>query len=342
MRRWACVSDELEPLAPEDGMSLYLQHRESELSSETLKSHKYRLKEFVKWCDEQEIYNLNELSGRDLHSYRVYRQEESDLKPVTLRGQLSTLRMFMQFCASVNAVPDNLREKVLLPSVSRDGQTSDTTLEPERAREVLDYLETYQYASREHVIWLLLWRTGIRMGSARSLDLENFDRDETAIELVHQPEQDTPLKNKERGERWVALRDYTAAVIEDYVDHQRTEISDEYGREPLLTTREGRVSRSSIRSSIYKLTRPCEIGECPHDGYDPETCEATVMKHASKCPSSRSPHDIRSGAITAHLLDDVPVEIVSDRMDVSQDVLDKHYDRRSERDKMEQRREFLK
>lgn len=260
---------------------------------------------------------------------------------MTLQGQLSTLRVFLGFCASIDAVPEDLREKVLLPRVSGDEQASRTTLEPEHAERAIEYLETYHYASRQHVVWLLLWRTGIRMGSARAIDLEDFDQDAPAVELVHRPDQDTPLKNKQRGERWVALREYTAAVIEDYINHQRIETTDEFDREPLLTTREGRVSRSCIRATIYTLTRPCEFRECPHDDYEPESCEATQRTHASKCPSSRSPHDVRSGAITAHLLDDVPIEIVSDRMDVSQDVLDRHYDRRSEREKMEQRREFL-
>jgi site-specific recombinase XerD len=335
------VSDDLQPLAPEDGLSLYLQHREGEVSEQTLSSHRYRLEAFVEWCDDEDIHNLNDLSGRNLHSYRVQRREDEDLKPVTLQGQLSTLRVFLEFCASVDAVPEGLREKILLPTVSGEEQASRTTLEAERADRILDYLETYQYASRQHAVMTLLWRTGMRRGSLRAVDLADYDSDSPGIELTHRPEQDTPLKNKQRGERWVALRPYTASLLDDYIEGPRHDVTDEYGREPLLTTAQGRVSLSAIQNSIYTLTRPCQYGECPHEDYDPETCEFTKRAKATKCPSSRSPHDVRSGAITAHLLDDVPIEVVSGRMDVTSDVLDRHYDRRSEREKMEQRREYI-
>ncbi|RQG92465.1 site-specific integrase, partial [Natrarchaeobius chitinivorans] len=43
-----------------------------------------------------------------------------------------------------------------------------------------------------------------------------------------------------------------------------------------------------------------------------------------------------------HLRDGTPEEIVGDRMNVSSDVLEQHYDRRTEREKMELRRQFIK
>ena len=61
----------------------------------------------------------------------------------------------------------------------------------------------------------------------------------------------------------------------------------------------------------------------------------------SKCPSSVSPHAIRRGSITQHLSKDVSEKVVSDRMNVSLDVLEEHYDRRSEREKADQRRDYL-
>jgi len=335
------VSGDLEPIDPETAVDLYLEHRRGEASERTLKGHKYRLEHFVEFCEKEDITNMNDVSGRDLHAFRVWRREEGDLKPISLRGQLATLRAFLRFCASIDAVPEDLRQKVLLPTVSGDEQRSETTLDYERASDILQYLDRYHYAARKHVILLTLWRTGIRMGSLRAIDLDDLDLDAPGVQLVHRPGSDTPLKNKEKAERWVALSPRIATVIRDYIDGPRIETTDEYRREPLLTTEQGRASGTVIRSAIYSMTRPCWIdGTCPHDR-DPEECEANSYRHASKCPSSRSPHDVRSGAITAHLLEDVPVEIVSDRMDVSKKILDRHYDRRSEWEKMEQRRQYL-
>jgi len=62
---------------------------------------------------------------------------------------------------------------------------------------------------------------------------------------------------------------------------------------------------------------------------------------ASKYPSSVSPHAIRRRSITQHLSKDVPEKVVSDRMNVSLDVLETQYDRRGEREKADQRRDYL-
>jgi integrase len=92
---------------------------------------------------------------------------------------------------------------------------------------------------------------------------------------------------------------------------------------------------------VYRWTRPCAHGEeCPHDR-DPDDCEATVRDAASKCPSSVSPHAIRRGSITHSLNSDMPDRVVSDRANVSPKVIEQHYDRRTEQERMEQRRDYL-
>ena len=182
----------------------------------------------------------------------------------------------------------------------------------------------------------------MRLGGARALDIEDYSPTEQYVEVRHRPEAGTPIKNGEQGERIVALSGRLCNLLDDWLRDRRPDVTDEHGRRPLLATTQGRISRSAIRVYCYAYSRPCEYGEeCPHNR-DPRECIA--VKHAdqaSKCPSSISPHAIRRGSITHHLSEDVPETAVGDRANVSKDVLEQHYDQRSEKEKMEQRRQYI-
>lgn len=330
--------DRLDPIEPAEAVELYFKNREPELSEKTLENQRYRLKAFLEWCEEAEVENMNALTGRDLHRFRTWRSE--DINRVTLVGVLQTFRKFLEFCAAVDAVPEGMREKVHIPSVDPEEEARDEYLDAERAEAILEYLEKFEYASRDHVVMTLLWHTGIRLGTLRTFDVEDFDPEAQALLVRHRPDTGTPLKNGYAAERSIAVgRDY-CEVLEDYIEHNRDAVRDDHGREPLITSQYGRLSDNAIRESIYQLTRPCMLSECPHDR-DPDECEAMNYNEASKCPSSRSPHGIRRGAITDFLRESTPPEIVSERMNVSKDVLDQHYDARTEREKMEYRREYI-
>lgn len=333
-------NDRLEPLTPTEALSMYEGDRRGELSKATLRSHGYRITRFIEWCDDAGINNLNNLTGRDIQRYKISRKQE--VSTVTVKSHMDTLRVFIRFCEAVDAVRNGLSESVVSPSVTVEENRSESILEPDRIDSILSHLEKYEYATHNHVLLQLLWESGCRVGAAHAIDVEHVDTLECRVELRHNPETDTPLKNGTRGEREVAITTETATLLKDYIDEHRHDVTDDHGRRPLLTTKHGRATRNTLRTWVYRLSRPCMAGrECPHER-NPDDCEAVESRMtASKCPDSRSPHAIRRAAVTHWLAQDVPTEAVSDRMNVSAEVIDEHYDKRSARDKMEQRRQYL-
>jgi len=347
------VTGSLDPISPAEAVEMYLEGKQDELADSTLRSARHRLNAFIQFCDEEEIEDLTTLSGRDLYKYRIWRREgqgdgREPIKLVTLKGQLATLRSFLNFAADIDAVPPELYEQIGLPNMKNGEDVSDSTLDPERVVEILDYLEHAQPGSRDHIIVMLLWRTGARTGAIRGLDLDDLDLDGShprvsgpAVRFVHRPETGTPLKNQEAGTRWNRISEKAARYIEDYIEYHRHDVTDDHGRDPLITTEYGRPVGNTFRTTLYRVTRPCWRGaECPHDR-DPDECEATHLDKASRCPSSRSPHDVRSGRVTFYRREDVPRRIVKDRLNASEEILDRHYDRRSDREQAEQRSDFL-
>ena len=339
------MSNDLSPITPDAAMDYYLDARRYDLRETTLRTHKARIGSFVDWLKKQGIQNMNDVDLQVVHSYRVYKREDngesSTCNDVTMQGQVSTIRRFLDHLTDIDAVREELPERIRLPNVEGDG-TSDVMLDKARADAILDYLREFRYASQQHVTLLIMWRTSARRGGVRALDLEDFDPEERALCFRHLPKQGTPLKNGERGERDVSLKPHVSQVIEDYIrSPDRHQVTDGYGREPLITTKHGRPSVTTYQNWIYRVTRPCVIGEpCPHD-FEPSTCEYMKTEKASGCPSSVSPHAVRTGSITAHRDAGTPREIVSDRGDVSEKILEHHYDKASKRQRMRRRRDHL-
>ena len=254
----------LEPIDPETALELYLADRENELAEASLEAHRYRLGHLIRWCDERDITNLNTLTGRQLHEYRLWRRNEGDLSKVAEKTQMDTVRVFIRWLESIDGVEQDLSEKVLSPSITPDENSREVMLDTERATEVLTHLEKYEYATIDHVAIALMWHTMMRVGAVHALDVQDYDGEEQFLQVRHRPDTGTPIKNKGDGERLVALSDQVSSLIEDWLDNQRPEVTDVYGRCPLLPSRQGRARKTTPRDYVYRWSRPCTIGaECP-------------------------------------------------------------------------------
>jgi site-specific recombinase XerD len=343
-------TDDLIPTAPAEGIEIYLDKRSSDIRKQTETEYRRKLQIFVDFLDDRGIENLNDLNGRTIYEYQIYRRDESSdevdtLSKKTLRDDLYLLRDCLETLENIEAVPDGLHSSFDIPTLTAEEATVDEVLREDRITEILSHLRDFEYATREHVTIEVLWETGCRLGGLRALDVSDchLERDDPYLSFRDRPETETPLKNDEKGERDTNISASVAEILLDYIENCRTEKTDEFGREPLISTNYGRASKPTIRRYLYKWSRPCQVtGNCPK-GRDIEECIATGDKDDfSKCPDSRSPHAVRRGYLSERLNDGVPTRILSGRCDVSQEVLDKHYDKRSEEEKRELRRKMLR
>jgi site-specific recombinase XerD len=326
-------------LSPDEAVGRWLDRLRSRRAESTVATYDYRLKLFLEWCEDEGVTSVSELTGWDLDEYERHRRAEG-VKNVSINNELGTLRNFLEYCAQIEVVDENLPEKVEPPEVSAEEDVDDTRLSAEDAKRLFQYYDQSERDryNRDHALLTLAWFGGPpRLGAIRSLDLEHYDSEGQYLRYHHRPEQDTPLKKQRDGERAVHLPEQACEVLDGYIKTRRYDVRDDYGREPLLTSRDGRASRNAVRAWMYLATVPCLYTECPH-GNDPDTCGYLTYSDASKCPSSRSPHQVRTGAITWMRNQGMPAEVVAERANTSVAVIERHYDKPEHVEEMEKRR----
>jgi len=326
-------------LTPREARKRYLNHRQTDRSESSLKSYRYRLKHFVEWAEDRpDIDQMTDLDGWTLDEYENHRRG-GGISVVTLNSEMQTLKNWLEYLARIEVVGDDLPEKVHIPDVPDDAETNDELLEAGEASALLSMFrdDPQRYGTAKHALLELLWFVGCRVGAVRALDLDDYESDEQMVVFRHRPESDSPLKNDFDGERAVGLSETVCDVLDTYIRTYRESKHDDAGREPLFCTAEGRPAVNTLRVWTYLATQPCLHEPCPH-GEERHTCDFVHVHEASKCPSSLSPHRVRTGSITWQRDCGLPAEVVAERVNATLEVIEKYYDKASKRERLEKRR----
>ncbi|WP_435147680.1 tyrosine-type recombinase/integrase [Halobaculum sp. P14] len=331
---------DLKPITPRQAMGEWLDIIDSDTSGSTSDSYKRRVSQFIDWCESEGIMNLNDVDGRDLKAYRDHR--EPALNSTSMKNELRTVRQFLEYGVALEAVEPALAEKFTqhIPSLTKGEVSSDLTISRERVHTILDHLDKFRYATRDHALFITMWDTGARISGLRALDVGDFDVEDGTVRFVSREESGTRLKNGVSGERLNVLNEKTVTVLRDYIREHRMDREDDYGRSPLFTTKFGRPTTSTVRQTAYLLTQPCFHSGCPHDE-EPASCPYRKHGHESKCPSSLSPHPIRTGRITDLRNRDVRITKVAARVDAMPDTIRAYYDKPNLGEELDRRRDEI-
>lgn len=330
----------------EESAEYWIAKRKPDHGRRTIRSNKKDLAPFLAWCREAELSSLSDLDRWSIEQYQAW-VISKDWAPITIKNRLQTLSQFLRFWGTKGAFNGYLHPVIDTPNLDRSQEVNTEKWDKTDALPQIKHLRNSakRYGTIEHAIIELAWFTGRRAQAIAGLDMADYvrdpGRDDEAegpyVQFRHRPDENTRLKNKGDSEDPVELPESVCDVLDHYIVRERWDKRDENGRKPLLTTRQGRASISKIRGATYQITQPCLRMRCPH-GEEQDACQYRMRDHASKCPSSRSPHRIRTGSIQWQLDRGVPPADVSDRVDADEDTIRRHYDVPDDRRKMEERR----
>lgn len=332
-------------LTVESAAEFYIQDRKTSDTDNSNYSVKKDLAPFVQWANKNNI-TLEDIDSWTIKQYKQFITTEKDWKRITIHNRMGCLSRFIDYYAD-GQTWEGHPPRVDVPKVDRRDEINKEKYDKKDALPQLAFLRgsTPHYATFGHASLETQWNTGRRGQAIVALDLQDYVRDPDDkdpadgpyLNFRHRPDEGTRLKNGIDSEEPVEISEKVAEVLDHYIARERWDKRDDYGRDPLFTTRQGRASMSKIRGANYLITQPCLRMRCPHE-QEKESCKYRNRDHASKCPSSRSPHRIRTGSIQWQLDNGIPPEDVSDRVDASTGVIEKHYDVPDDRRKMEERR----
>ena len=141
-------------------------------SENTVISYERDLKKFNKYCIEQGISGVNQITATGLNSYVLY-LEKQGLKPATISRGIASLKAFFHFLQKEGYVKQEVAEDLKAPKVEKKMPSVLTKEETERLLNETN--GTSPKELRDGAMLELLYATGIRVSELISLKLEDIN-----------------------------------------------------------------------------------------------------------------------------------------------------------------------
>ena len=318
--------------------------RRRDRSPATRAQYRRTLPKFIEFAKNEGVTTPAGISTSLIDAYVDQLQEQYDTDS-TILTYTKNVRSWLRWLNRRDQCEDAVYQILDEDELGLNPRARDEALPEGEANTILGKLRHQRRGSLKHALLELLWNAGLRLGGAHSLDIRDFDPANSEVRLRHRPQSGTRLKNGSEdentagdGERNVALCDQAVEAIEWYLDHERPNVTDEFGREPLFATTHGRATRSTLRRRVYEATG-CRWRS---DSSEDCSCDGSCDPDSDICDYSYYPHAIRRGAIVRHLSGGLQPAIASERFDVSIKTIRKHYDPRTKRRRKEDRSNAVK
>ena len=158
----------METISLQDAKAIFsLDNRARRFSLNTLKFYETQLTNFFVWCENQNVYRLEDLTPRIIRLFLIHLQEKN-LKDHSIFCAAIAIRRFCNFCLAEGLLPESPMKKVAMPD-------RDKNIIPALTQDQIKKLVKATDTKRDEVLVLFLLDSLLRASECLSLNMGDID-----------------------------------------------------------------------------------------------------------------------------------------------------------------------
>ncbi len=220
-------------------------------SPHTVDAYRSDLSYFIEFCNQQKVYDINNVKEDNLKRY-IYFLQEKELSKRTVSRKISSLKSWWKYLIRYNLVSHELTSYLETPKLEKK---LPNFLSPEEIDRCLASVKGSVSEKRDMAIIELLFSTGIRVSELISVDIGDIDEAREEIRVV----------GKRDKERIVILGKHAVLAVKEYTQaYRHSHIKGSKERALFINSKGGRLTVRSVQRLFQQISSLIGKEVTPH------------------------------------------------------------------------------